>query len=77
MDHPHLNTSKTFSEFSNSLIKVPRVKCIYILVLSDYINTGNNVSDGGSVKGKKEGTQKRSLRDTRGVKRHLKSYYPV
>ena len=64
--HPLLSTTKTFSEFSKAGIKVTMIKCyIYVGVISIQmegdIETGNNDTDGGTVKGKKEGTQDRIL----------------
>ena len=43
------------------------------------IETGNNVTEGGGVKDKKEGPQDRTLGYTMYTEmgKHLKSYYPV
>ena len=64
--HSLLNTSKTLSELSDAGIKV---KCLIYLGVSSIhivgdIETRNNVTEVGSVKGKKEGTQDRTLGDT-------------
>ena len=57
--HPLLNTVKTLGELSKTGIKVPMVKFqIYLGVISiqmvSDIEAGNDITEGGSVKGKKD-----------------------
>ena len=63
-----MNASKTLSELSNTEIKVPGIKCqVYLGVIGikmmGNIETGNYMTEGGSVKSEKQWTQDRTLRD--------------
>ena len=61
-----LTASQTLGELSNTGIKVLRIKCyiyIYLGVISIQIvidKTRNNVTEGGNVKGKKDGSRRES-----------------